>query len=74
MDKPKVIQLSSGEWAVLRSVHENKGAADKAANETKVSEEKRFKISLTEKQVQAIIDALTGGIVKIKDASQTQEA
>ena len=74
MEKPKVIQLPDGSWAVIRSTHENKGAADKAANEAKVSEEKIFKISLTEKQVQAIIDALTGGIVKIKDASQTQEA
>lgn len=55
--KPQVIQLSDGSWAVVRSIHENKGAADKAANE--LPREKIFKLSLTEKQLQVILDALT---------------
>jgi len=55
--KPQVFQLPDGSWAVIRSVHENKGAADKAANE--LPREKIFKLSLTEKQLQVILDALT---------------
>jgi predicted DNA binding protein len=55
--KHQVIQLPDGTWAVIRSIHENKGAADKAANE--LPREKTFKINLTEKQVQVILDALS---------------
>ena len=61
MDKPKptVAQLPSGEWAVIKSTHENKGAADKAVNEAARSPEKTYRICLTERQVQVIINALT---------------
>lgn len=58
MSKPEVIQLPSGEYAVVRSVHATKGAADKAVNEM-VKTQRRFNISLTEEQVQMVIDALT---------------
>ena len=57
MGKPEVVQLPGGEWAVVVSTHANKGAADKAANDG-IKSEKTFKISLTEKQVQVLLNAL----------------
>lgn len=58
MSKPEVIQLPSGEFAVVRSLHATKGAADKAVNEL-MKIQRRFNVSLTEIQVQIVIDALT---------------
>lgn len=58
MEKPDVVQLPNGEYAVVRSVHATKGAADKAVNEM-LRSQRRFNILLTEEQVQKIIDALT---------------
>lgn len=55
MSKPNVIQLENGEWAVIRSTHATKGAADKAANEMHKTE-RRFRLSLTESQVQKLLD------------------
>jgi hypothetical protein len=61
--KPLVLAIPSGDetqrWAVVLSTHDTKGAADKAANEASKDQERVFRISLTEKQVQCIIDALT---------------
>lgn len=65
MAKPDVIQLPSGDWAVVKSLHTTKGAADKAVNEARRAAEqaetgqKTFCITLTEAQVQKVIDALT---------------
>ena len=58
MPKPEVIQLPNGDWAVVNSTHSTKGAADKAANEM-LKTQRRFKLSLTEDQIQKVFDALT---------------
>ena len=55
----QAVQLPDGKWAVVKSTHENKGAADKAINDAARAPEKAYRISLTEQQVQVIINALT---------------
>ena len=63
--KPIVLGIPSGDetprWAVVLSTHDTKGAADKAANEACKDQDRVFRISLTQEQVQSIIDALTRG-------------
>lgn len=58
MGKPEVVQLPGGEWAVVVSTHANKGAADKAVNDA-IRFDKTVKVSLTEKQVQFLLNVLT---------------
>ena len=59
MSKNEVVQLPGGEWAIIKSTHDTKGAADKAVNDAARAPDRAYRISLTERQVQTIINALT---------------
>lgn len=39
MTKPPVVQTIGGDWVVVKSTHQTKGAADKAANKARTTQE-----------------------------------